>query len=338
MAPKPESGGESPESKADTQMVTQWRSRNAAQCKRIGAAVQNNLELQQLVLSTIESYENSMKIAKHQGSSVMDLTKKRKKHADRDLATVSDADKEVGKGKVVYKTWPKKWYSERLCFIEEELEPSVFESMPKDRLAEICERVLELQFLGDTPDRAKNTKNKKIDLFERLKALYMANGRVLQQVQDQFKQGYVNWETNGFYSIQVDDASGSTRLPAISLTCHVERKTILMNPDDMPDERGPFRIVNNYSLANAVVQGSRDSYRCQNYFTALGRRLKRNLSETLGLQDHLAKRAKPEAPAVPIDNGAPVAPAGPSAMGAAASVQNRAPPAEVAEDVPEGDD
>lgn len=334
MASPHAGSAESPETKADAKLVSHWRSRNAALCRRIQTAVMNNLELQQLVLSTIEAYENSQKIAKHSGSTVMDLTKKLKKSADAEGPVLSDADKEVGKGRLVYKSWPKKWYQELLCYIEEDLEPAGMNNMPKDRLAEICERVLELQFLGDTPDKASNPKMTKADLFDRLKAVYMANGRSLLEFNNEFSKGYVNWEHFGHYAIRIEESGSSWMEQKVHLTCKAVRKTIVMDPDSMPGDSGPYKLVGNHSLANAMVQGAKDTYRCQNYFTALGRRLKRNLSETLGLAETPHKKAKighQQSPGV-----AQSAPPTPSLTSAASAADVRESPAEVVEEVPPG--
>lgn len=53
------SAGTPPSTRADSNMITQWRARNAAQRKRISLVIENNLELQMLVLSTIENYESA---------------------------------------------------------------------------------------------------------------------------------------------------------------------------------------------------------------------------------------------------------------------------------------
>ena len=83
----------------DPHMKMQWRSRNTSQCKRIQKAVFNNLELQMLVLSTIEQYEASQECAQAHGTTVAKVQqtpKGKKEHDDLTGVAISDPLKMIG--------------------------------------------------------------------------------------------------------------------------------------------------------------------------------------------------------------------------------------------------
>ena len=92
-------------------MLAAWRARNATQVRRISQAVDSNLELQMLVMNTIDQYETAKRKADDAGETLESLSKKTTR-----MAVVSTPDgifdgniptafATLGKSRVMLKAW-----------------------------------------------------------------------------------------------------------------------------------------------------------------------------------------------------------------------------------------
>eukprot|EP00971_Amphidinium_carterae_P346612 6488194-Amphidinium_carterae.1 len=70
-------------------LASQWRSKNAAQCKRISQAIAKNFELQSLALSTIENYQIVSLTAQEAGKSLAETVKTKQKRGEGSKIEIS---------------------------------------------------------------------------------------------------------------------------------------------------------------------------------------------------------------------------------------------------------
>ena len=119
--------GEDTPQKVDAKLAAQWRARNAAQLAKIHAAAKGNLELQMLILGTIESYYDSQTAVAAQGTSIQaamsksSASSKAGKTASQlgggQCVQIISPDMVIGKGRAVYHRWGKFLLEELIQFI-----------------------------------------------------------------------------------------------------------------------------------------------------------------------------------------------------------------------------
>lgn len=262
-------------------MQMQWRSRNTSQCKRIQKAVYNNLELQMLVLSTIEKYEVSQKAAQANGTTVALMQQTPKAKKDENLEdkpfVISEPLKEVGRGRMYYNKWPKKQYlQELLCFMEPSFDMKTLAPLTdRMRLLELTEYALDIRCTdGEVQDKADH-KMAKGFLFKKLALLYKSLGSRLAPLKMHFHEGYIKWGVLGHYELEV--TSGSSEQTQVALTCKSLEKRVVIEKEIFGGDPGPFELSHNYSMKDAYIVSPSEKYNCQNFFPALARKLKRQL-------------------------------------------------------------
>lgn len=236
-------------------MLTQWRSRNASQVKRITKAIEHNLELQMLV------HERSQLLASQKGSSIAEMTKRQTKERiddDKEL-DISEPMKQLGKARLAYKTWPKLWLQEIACSMTGCPFKAITGIKDKLRLLMMIEYATGLQIAGDMDiEKMKNPKMTKQDAFDRVVALYHMKGDRLARVMDDIQEdGCIDWAKVGHFELQA--GVGASGKAIVKITCKTLRRSATIDEDTIADDMGPFGLKMNLSLAKAVVKSPKET-------------------------------------------------------------------------------
>lgn len=294
-APTPAQSDDAPpqSGRADSNMVTQWRARNAAQRRRISSAIENNLELQMLVLSTIENYEAAKRVAEAQGVGVASFASRKKVKKEEKDEAITEPNATLKKSRLLYCRWNKQWLKELLVFVSQgSVTMDSLKGMgDKARLQEVCTAIFDIDFTDESPEKSSNPSATKLSIFTRLRSLYAKLGERMDGWQDQLANGYVKWEEAGHYSIK-NVSSGSGGSAEVVIECKTMGKTAKITDDLAPELQEGYEILANFSLDQAYIKTETGLWRCQNFFPSIGRTLKRNLSAQLEGDPTLKKAIK----------------------------------------------
>lgn len=245
--------------------------------KAIQAKVAHNLELQGIILKTISDYESAQEKAKAQGSSVVEVVKRKRMNssAPADGAAPEIEDTVLRRGQTVYKNWANKLCSQLLNY----LDPEALDLQTLKRIDDLTQYQHLMQYGcdlllgGDTPDKV-GSPNKKL-LFQGLKQVYQQLGSRFNSLN--FEVLPLDWQKCGHYMIQVNSGK-------VMLQCKPLGETVEIGQNVLHGDPGPYTVVeNNSSLKLATLVTRKDSYKLQNFFPRLSRSLKRRLSDDLGV-------------------------------------------------------
>ena len=241
---------------------------------RITKEAKDNLELQVLILSTIDTYNHEKRLATEAGVSVTENMALKKKKTSEDSLTIGENEK-IRRGQVHYTNWVKKLFHQALNYMD----PAVF---PNDFVKHIdletCKQIFEggthLRLYGEQVDRVAD--DGKLATFNALRTLYEDNGSL--------------WKTYVWagYSVSFDGPNGcfSKRVAydgRIMITCKGIEGEVEFPKSVFGSDPGPFvKIEANFSLKSAHFKTPIDKYNLAFLFPVLGRSLKRRRSEEVG--------------------------------------------------------
>lgn len=247
---------------------------------KIVKAAKDNIELQQLLLSQIDTYNLEKYKAQASGltvseSVVIESRAKKSKTgaAAGDVPEISPTEN-IRRGQFYYTFWVKKLFHQALLFID----PTVFTNeFLKDVEIGTCKMLVEfgtgLRLHGDQLDKIATCN--KLQTFTSMKALYVQNGR---QWRDLVWSGYrVDFSgSNGFYSSE--NVGDKVMVTVKGIQDSVEFTSSISGSDP-----GPFVFIeSNFSLQSAHFKTPRGEYKLCFLFPSLGRKLTRRPSDDVG--------------------------------------------------------
>lgn len=289
----PASSGE----RVNTQLSAQWRKRNASQMKKIKDSIGGNLELQMLVLSTIESYQAGAKVAKSQSSTLAEAVSKRMKRdkvqveADSDAESaeplsITDWEKAIGRPRAMYSTWSKLWLCELLSYITDmKISMKMLLGLgSKARHCELLELALGIRCTGKFHDKIGDSSLQKGFVFDACKALYKKIGlHPLAGVAEGFIDGGIDWQKVGHYQLKVTPPATDQGGTVVVVACRATKQELRINPAVLQGDKGPFQLHCNWSLVESYILSPMDTYRLSDLWPSTPRQLRRRDTEELNL-------------------------------------------------------
>lgn len=293
MASSADAGAE----RVKTQLSAQWRKRNASQMRKIKESIAGNLELQMLVLSTIESYQADAKVARSQSSTLAEAVSKKNKRdraqvaADSDdevseQLAVTDWNKSVGRPRSMYSASSKLWLCELLCYMTDMKLPmkTLAGLGAKSRHLELLELALGIRRTGKFHDKIGDAAIEQGVIFDACRGLYKKIGaHPLKGVEDGFIDGGIDWQKVGHYQAKVE-ASGQEGADArVKVLCSASKVEITIDIAVLQGDKGPFQVHNTWSLGDAYILSPMDTYGLSNLSPSSTRQLRRKDTEELHL-------------------------------------------------------
>jgi hypothetical protein len=144
----------------------------------------------------------------------------------------------------------------------------------KSKLLEVLEFALDLKVTQTQQDKVGDFSLTKAALFKKCKALYDGRGTDrLGALENHVVDGAIAWPVAGHYSIQTagSDAGGAR----MSVTWKIAKKTVVLGPDSIGEDPGPFQLKYNYSIESAFFESPIDTYICKCFFPSGMRKLAR---------------------------------------------------------------
>jgi hypothetical protein len=276
------SGGESQESpRVDPDIAAQFKRQSAANQKKITVAVKNNIELQSLVISTIDKYNSGGLSADGHIQNLANIItpKKRGRPAvdcNEDVVTVVDGDKQIGRQNASYAGWGRARKEECLCICSAgDVRKMWLLGLPLERLNELMERAFGLRCTGELLDRVGVTKQSRNELYDSMKTMYIENGRPLVGLDRYVHDGAIDYGSGlGQYSLTVQ-GEADARIVTVYCKAIDATKNISI---DVAGDIGPFTIKSNWSMKGAFISSPSETWQCSYFFPSLGRTLKRRRS------------------------------------------------------------
>ena len=270
--------------------------RSEANVRQIQEDLAGNLELQGLVMATIEEYKTMKHQARGSACSVTDMVmrtleaRKRKapsssedsrgadkKKKPRIPATVKDV--ELRRGQHVFNDWSMKLTRELLLYIDCEVDRQVINVMSSAALKQAMEHVLDLRVFGDRKDRVGSTH--KPTLFASLKRVYEAYGFRLRTLEVDAGTGEINWDASTKVTVTKHDLG----INSVSLSFvdeHGKTWKGYVTADTLQGDPGPFRLASHWSLRSAVLKSSVAEYPIAGFFSPRYRKLAPRKSDAEG--------------------------------------------------------
>jgi hypothetical protein len=275
------SGGDSQDSpRVDPDIAAQFKRQSAANQKKITLSVKNNIELQSLVISTIDKYNSGGLSADGHIQNLANIItpKKRGRPApdSEDVITVLDGDKQIGRQNASYAGWGRARKEECLCLCSAgDVRKVWLLGLPLERLNELMERAFSLRCTGALLDRVGEFKQTRNELYDSMKTMYIENGRPLVGLDRYVHDGAIDYGSGlGQYSLTVQ-GDGDARIVAVYCKAIDATKNITI---DVASDIGPFTIKSNWSMKGAFISSPSETWQCSYFFPSLGRTLKRRRS------------------------------------------------------------
>jgi len=275
--------------KVDPSLASQFQRRNNSNLATIKDKLNNNLELQLMVLSTISDYETASRVSKAGtvGGSLAELLGKKKKKKETGKEEEEDAmiqinpDEILHRNRACYAGWGPKLMKECLCYTSAgKLSAKVLARTAKDKLLQIFEFSLDIKVTGDSLDKAKITGGdlNKLKVFNKLKEIYEEKGKRCDNLTTHITNNTLDWAKHGHYSVETAMVEGM--VASVTVLNKQIKQYQTMAPSLYEGDEGPFdTIEDNYSQFQAALVTPRDSYKLQFLFPSLGKSLKRKLSD-----------------------------------------------------------
>lgn len=251
--------------------------------------VANNLELQALVLDTIEDYEKAGKSAKGRGLSLLETVtpkarKKQKTTQDIDYTKIRDGDKPVGRQRSIYAKWSSKWFTELFLFCESDLDLALLDALGHhERFPEMFEYAWGLEVTGEGNDKVVDVSQTKLALFEKLKDMYESNGAKLANFHQHIQNGVVHWISAGIFQIVSAGRKGPGRPFEVVVKSASLGKTAVVSQEHLAGDEGRFSLAANWSETSAATLPPATSWKLSFFFPAPGRKLRRQTSKEVGI-------------------------------------------------------
>lgn len=125
---------------------------------------------------------------------------------------------------------------------------------------------MDIACTGKFLDRVGDTSQTKQTLLDSLRA-HVHNSAIM-------------WDDFGEYFCEVDNAGGETKVKLCSRSLN---KEFIIDSETLGHDRGPFRIIHNWSTKGAFLASPHDSWSCAHFFPGFSRRLRRMASADRGL-------------------------------------------------------
>lgn len=286
MASADATSGESG-NKLSSQLTSAWKSRNASQLRTIKEACTGNLELQMLVLQTIDRYKVGVATAGASGATVaqiMGAKKKTKPQQDGggERFELSDASKVITRARAMYSKWSRQWLAELLHFITKgglQYKDLMERFADRPRLLEMLERGLDVRVTGENQDKVGDVNDTKLNLYEACATVYEMRGTPLRGIADAFgEDGSIDWLAAGHYALLVDEKPEGQQ---VSITLKSQKKLTRVMADVIADDNGPWTIKKNWSVQSAYLSSPKDEYAIKYFFPGGHRKLARQSSADL---------------------------------------------------------
>jgi len=287
--------------RVDPALVSSFQRKNIANLAEIKDKLNNNLELQLMVLSTITDWEKASRVMQSQPGtgSVSELLSK--KHKKKTLEEDGPAQMEavdptevLHRNRACYCFWGPKLLKHALEFMTDgKLNKKTLAKLTKNQTLEVFEYATDIRVTGDSLDKARAVDGvlNKLRIFEKLKDTYIQQGKRIDQLPlDQVAKGNLDWAKYGHYQVTTTRCDGKLQ---VNVTNNTLKQSTTMDEGFIAGDEGPFDFIeNNFSQYQASLATSKDTYKLQFLFPTLGRSLKRRLSESGAIGDVPASPGK----------------------------------------------
>ena len=271
--------------------------RSEANVRQIQEDLAGNLELQGLVMATIEEYKTMKHQVRGLACSVTDVVMstlearkrkapsssedsrgaEKKKKKQRIPAKVEDV--ELRRGQQVFNELSMKLTRELLLYIDCEVDRQVINVMSSAALKQAMEHVLDFRVFGDRKDRVASTH--KPTFFASLKRVFEAYGFRLMTLEVDAGTGENNWDASTKVTVTKHDLG----INSVSLSFvdeHGKTWKGYVTADTLQGDPGPFRLASHWSLRSAVLKSSVAEYPIAGFFSPRCRKLAPRKSDAEG--------------------------------------------------------
>lgn len=265
----------------------------AKNLSQITAAVTDNLELQQLVLSTISEYQEAQATAAQKGVTTgehLRQQKKRRKSAGAGSTAAEttgaarqtiDPETKLPAGCRNWRNWSRDNLLDLIKYIDVDGDldrNSVVSLATKTQALQLLEHGLDVICVGETGlDRVVDIKKKA--LYDSLLQQYQNLGKRWARFRGVAFDGFVDYTRFGAFDVR--QVGGN-----VELTMNLpEPQTMMLGEAFLADDPGPWvasKISMNFSFRRASIRTDHDEYQLAAFFPRRGRRLQRRASEEAG--------------------------------------------------------
>ena len=192
-------------------LISTFKKSNITKMKKLTSLAKGNLELQHLLIATVETFVFEQGQIEADGSSLLQASRaKRRKSGSSKEATGEDEAAlaqievphgiELRRGLRVFRGWGQRMSLDLILYMRPQLNAQII-NWTKDELHRLVEFALDIRLFGPTLDRVGITDKKQ--LLEILHVCYIRLGSRLTPLVSSIRAGDhgIDWQTHGIYCI-----------------------------------------------------------------------------------------------------------------------------------------